>query len=203
MRIHPEELGGSVRKLGGAVWDRERKRLECANARRNRKFRGLTSTFKDACPMPSLSEARECCPVCLRSDVEQREIDSAARRSGGMENITHKDSAIRFSFPSCGTFVVTTTDCDNLKSASTRNKWNPKHLSALLREQSSRGLPPFWLRYGMDPYGPLKWDGQLAPIDLEELLHRYLDGCAGCTEWRSIRLDIDWRSLRRIENVWQ
>lgn len=124
--------------------------------------------------MPSLNEAKSCCPVCLHTEVKSRHIESAAlRNGGGMEEVTHKDDAVHVSCPLCGTFVVTLCDCVNLKSTRLRNTWNHFHLSALLREQSVRNLPPFWLRYGMDPYGPLKWDQLLAHIDLEELLHRW------------------------------
>jgi len=60
----------------------------------------------------------------------------------------------------------------NLKSTRLRN-WNPAHLSALVREQSIRPLPTFWLQYGSGPYGPFEWQDALAPIGVDELLARW------------------------------
>jgi hypothetical protein len=115
------------------------------------------------------------CPVCLRSDAERRLINSAVpyKQMGLMESREGKDHGFFIKCKACGEFVVTYKDDVNLKSARLRSEWNATHLSALLREQTCRGLPPFWLRYGMDPYGPLDWHAPLAPIDLEELLQRW------------------------------
>lgn len=115
------------------------------------------------------------CPVCQREPQDAMMIRSAVPYENGtvLGNRTHKDDAIRFRCNSCGEFVVTTCDWTNLMSPRLR-QWNAMHLSALLREQAiTRGLPPFWLRFGMDPYGELDWDGRLAPIDLDELLQRW------------------------------
>jgi hypothetical protein len=57
-----------------------------------------------------------------------------------------------------------------LKSPRQRAQWNPKQVSALLREQTISGLPPFWLRDGMESYGELNFNKSLTPIDLRELL---------------------------------
>lgn len=126
--------------------------------------------------MPSLNEAMSCCPVCLRQDIEAKSIQSQIPYATGgimMENRSGKDSGVYFSCPSCGEFVVTNCDCVNLKSDRLRT-WKVTHLSALLREQTARRLPPFWLRTGiMEPYGPLDWQSPLAHIDLEELLQRW------------------------------
>ncbi len=61
----------------------------------------------------------------------------------------------------------------NLKSSRLRSQWNELHLSALLREQTCRPLPRFWLKYGMEPYGPLDWKQPLGHIDLDELVKRW------------------------------
>lgn len=122
-----------------------------------------------------MTQTDHACPVCLRQDVKLTRIESAVPQSSGVEldNRTHSDSAIFVTCPACGEFVVTECDCVNLKSERLRNDWSAAHLSALLREQTIRPLPLFWLRYGMEPYGPLEWDGALAPIDLDELLGRW------------------------------
>jgi nucleoside 2-deoxyribosyltransferase len=114
------------------------------------------------------------CPVCLREGVEGRFIESAAPSQNGdiLPNRTHSDDAILVQCSACGEFVVTGCDLVNLRSERLRVQWSPAQLSALLREQTIRGLPPFWLRYGMDPYGPIKREN-LAPIDLDELLRRW------------------------------
>jgi len=92
--------------------------------------------------------------------------------NGSFENRTNLDSAYYIACPACGEFVVTHMDDVNLKSPPERSRWNAVHLSALLREQSIRPLPKFWLRDGMDPYGPLERT-DLAPISLDELLTRW------------------------------
>src|ERR1051326_456734 len=115
------------------------------------------------------------CPVCLGSNVQLRMVESAVpgKDGPGFQNRTHSDDAFFVECRSCGEFVVTRCDYTNLKSHRQRSKWNAAHLSALLREQTTRPLARFWLQYGMDPYGPLKWDRSLAPIDLDELLGRW------------------------------
>lgn len=110
------------------------------------------------------------CPVCRRKDIKAKAIASAVQTSG-WSNRSHSDSAIFFDCPACGEFVVTEMDCVNLKSP--RSQWTPNHLSALLREQTIRRLPRFWLRDGMEPYGPLELSKNLAPIDVNELLERW------------------------------
>jgi hypothetical protein len=126
--------------------------------------------------MPSHNDAKSCCPVCLRTEIEVRLIDSAVpdEPGFGMKDRTNCDEAFRFTCKSCGEFVVTNCDCTNLKSPRVRNKWNERHLSALLREQTISKLPPYWLRTGiMEPYGPLRTTERLAHINLEELLERW------------------------------
>jgi len=126
--------------------------------------------------MPSLNDAMSCCPVCLREDVKAKVIRSAIpHQTIGimMENREGKDEGVHFSCSSCGEFVVTNCDCVNLKSPRLRI-WIVSHLSALLREQTTHKLPPFWLRTGiMEPYGPLDWDAPLVYINLDELLQRW------------------------------
>jgi hypothetical protein len=94
-----------------------------------------------------------------------------------MEHRTHSDDAFLVRCPACGEFVVTESDRINLISPRQRSKWDPLRLSALLREHGTHKhtedpLPPIWLRYGMEPYGPLKVD-HLVPIDLDELLSKW------------------------------
>ena len=116
------------------------------------------------------------CPVCDRvQDVIRTRIESAVPRTNNsceFENITHSADAILVKCPVCGEFVVTDQDDLNLRSPSSRSQSNFTHLSALLREQSIRPLPRFWLQYVMAPYGPLNRT-DLAPIDLNELLARW------------------------------
>lgn len=116
------------------------------------------------------------CPVCLRADIEKRSIKSAVPYAAGFENRDSKDDGFWINCRSCGEFVVTFKDFVNLQSERLRSKWNPVWLSSLLREQTIHRLPPFWLRYGMDPYGPLDWIGSLVPIELEELLRKWPRG---------------------------
>lgn len=114
------------------------------------------------------------CPVCLRQEATLRPIESAIpmRCDGTMENRDHKDHGYLVDCPACGEFVVTYSDNVNLRSARLRNKWRDFQVSALLREQTIRYLPRYWLRDGMDPYGPLETT-DLAPINLTELLARW------------------------------
>jgi hypothetical protein len=123
--------------------------------------------------MPSLNKASECCPVCNDPSVKAKVIQSAIPYTEQDLNRTHCDDAVYFECCSCGEFVVTNGDCANLKSPRQRAKWNPMHVSALLREQTISGLPPFWLRDGMEPYGELNFNKSLTPIDLRELLLRW------------------------------
>ncbi len=109
------------------------------------------------------------CPVCLRSDATRHEVKSAVPLANTKENC---DDGFCINCSACGEFVVTHMDDVNLKSPRLRSKWNPAHLSALLREQAIRPLPKFWLQYAMAPYGPLERT-DLAPIDLDELLTRW------------------------------
>lgn len=110
------------------------------------------------------------CPVCRRTDIQAKTIASAVD-AADRANRSHSDSAIFFDCPACGEFVVTELDCVNLKSP--RSQWTPSQLCALLREQTIRRLPRFWLRDGMEPYGPLEPSENLAPIDVNELLGRW------------------------------
>ena len=116
------------------------------------------------------------CPVCDRvQDVIRTRIESAVPRTNNsceFENITNSADAVLVKCPACGEFVVTDQDDLNLRSPSSRSQSNFTHLSALLREQSIRPLPRFWLQYVMAPYGPLNRT-DLAPIDLNELLARW------------------------------
>lgn len=107
------------------------------------------------------------CPVCLRESIEATRIRSAVpwQNDGRMENRTHCDDALLVHCRACGNFVVTDCDRENLRSERLRT-WNSAHLSALLREQTIRGLPPFWLQFGMAPYGPLERE-DFASVDLE------------------------------------
>ena len=125
--------------------------------------------------MPSRSEARSQCPVCDNANIQTRLIESALSYSEGpgLDEQTHCDDAIHFSCTACGQFVVTLCDCVNLVSTRRKGKWNSFQASALLREQTIAKLPPFWLRHGMDPYGPLKWLSSLAVVNLPELLQRW------------------------------
>lgn len=122
-----------------------------------------------------MNQSDSACPVCLRQDVKLTRIESAVPQSSGveLENRTHADSAVLVTCPACGEFVVSECDRVNLQSERLRNRWSAAQLSALLREQTIRSSLLFWLQYGMEPYGPLEWDGVLAPIDLDELLARW------------------------------
>lgn len=115
------------------------------------------------------------CPVCRTAGIQASRIDSAVPlQSDGkkLENRTHSDYGLLVPCPRCRKFVVTSCDADNLLSMDLRNGFRDTQLSALLREQTIHGLPPFWLRCGMDPYGALRWE-ELSPIDLDELLARW------------------------------
>ena len=112
------------------------------------------------------------CPVCREPNAERRLVNSTVPSTGTLEDRSHADTGYWISCPACGEFVVTRQDDVNLKSPRQRSKWNAHHLSALLREQSIRPLPHFWLQYGMAPYGPLE-ETDLTPIDLDELLTRW------------------------------
>lgn len=114
------------------------------------------------------------CPVCLRQGVEATPMESAVpcRNGAQMENRTHSDDAVLVQCPVCGDYVVTDCDRVNLRSERQRAKWDHLRLSALLREQTTRSLPPFWLQCGMDPYGPLERT-ELTPINVDELLRRW------------------------------
>lgn len=114
------------------------------------------------------------CPVCQRQDAGQTQIRSAVPKSatGEWQDRTSLDDAVFIECAACGQFVVTSIDFVNLTNPAGRSKWNSAHVSALLREQTVRDLPRFWLRDGMDAYGPLERT-DLAPIDLSELLTRW------------------------------
>lgn len=117
------------------------------------------------------------CPVCLRTNVVVQHIESAVPYGDGfeLEDRTHAQYALRFECPACGPFLVTRRDSINLRNASLPSAWERHRVSALLREQSLRGLPPFWLRDQDGPYGPLV-GGDAVPIELPELLLRWPSG---------------------------
>ena len=112
------------------------------------------------------------CPVCLRPDAQRRAVNSAVPYKNNVEFRSNSESGIWITCPTCGEFVVTRSDDVNLQSQRLRSQWNSAHLSALLREQTIRPLPRFWIQDGMTPYGPLERT-DLAPIDLNELLTRW------------------------------
>jgi hypothetical protein len=112
------------------------------------------------------------CPVCLCGDASLKHIDSATVPVGKLVDVSHCDSGYLVDCPACGQFIVTYQDNVNLRSARLRSDWQAYQLSSLLREQTVRGLPPFWLRDGMDPYGPLQFQN-IVPIDRGELLARW------------------------------
>jgi len=100
----------------------------------------------------------DACPVCRRQDFEDSVVSG---------------NVLLIECPSCGSFAVSYSDCANLINPQLRTAqpgWNFLHVSALLREQSTQPLPPFWLRYGNGPYIPID---KFAPIDLQELLRRW------------------------------
>jgi len=115
------------------------------------------------------------CPVCRKKDCKVTDIPSAVpwKNTGQMENRSHSDDAKLYECPSCGHFAVTRADYIN--ATATERDWVERsraQVSALLREQTIRDLPPHWLRFGMEPYGPLQ-RGDLVPIDVDELLARW------------------------------
>jgi len=113
------------------------------------------------------------CPVCCRTQgVELNDIRSAIPLGLSFEDRTHSADAVFVRCSACGEFAVTDQDEVNLKSSRVRSAWNAAHVSALLREQTVRNLPRFWLRCGMDPYGLLQRT-DLAAIDINELLTRW------------------------------
>jgi len=118
---------------------------------------------------------KENCPVCLAGEVKTTSIRSAVPYDGrkyGMENRTNSDDADLICCQACGEFVVTEGDQVKLLGDRSHINWIPSQVSALLREQNIRRLPPFWIRFGMDPYGPLE-RADLTPITLPELLGRW------------------------------
>ena len=117
------------------------------------------------------------CPVCGKKDCKVTDIPSAVpwKNTEQMENRSHSDDAKLYECPSCGHFAVTRADYIN--ATATERDWAERsraQVSALLREQTIRDLPPHWLRFGMEPYGPLQ-RGDLVPIDVDELLARWPD----------------------------
>jgi hypothetical protein len=97
------------------------------------------------------------CPVCSRTDATLEYLGSQ-----GFD-------AERVNCRSCGEFYVSRLDKINLSNG--RGKWNPSHVSALLREQTIRGSR-FWLRDGGAPVAPPAWSNNV-PIDLTELLEQW------------------------------
>lgn len=70
-------------------------------------------------------------------------------------------------------FAVTNDDrADFLENIQETNKLKPQRLSALLREHSIRGLPPYWVQFTKEPYGALG-SNRLVPIFVYELLARW------------------------------
>lgn len=119
-----------------------------------------------------MSQERSC-PICSREDATRGYVNSAVAQNpgGSMTNTTHADDAWRWSCKRCGDFVVTSCDDANLRSGRDR-RWDPYQLSSLVAEQHYAGLPAFWLRDGMDPYGPIR-DSNNMPVNVAELLSRW------------------------------
>lgn len=114
------------------------------------------------------------CPVCRREEVKATEIPSAVpRKLGVVELRMYRDDALLYECPGCGCFAVARVDAEDfLHNERERGKLNPLRLSALLREQTIRGLPPYWLHFEGEPYGPIKATN-LAAIPVTELLARW------------------------------
>lgn len=90
-----------------------------------------------------------------------------------MEDRTHCDDAWLYECSACGSFAI--TDCDAGDARASERVWTGRsraQLSALLREQAIRPLPPYWVQFGLEPYGPLKL-AELVPIDVDELLAQW------------------------------
>jgi len=121
-----------------------------------------------------MNQLESLCPVCGRQDADMTFIRSALAwtQTLEMQNRTHSADAKLITCKSCGEFVVTDQDYVNVKNGRAKGDWNPYHLSALLREQSIRPLPRYWLQDEMAPYGPLQRT-DLAAIDLRELLEHW------------------------------
>jgi hypothetical protein len=90
-----------------------------------------------------------------------------------METTTHCDHALLYECSGCGRFAITKSDSEDAHDS--EHLWKNRsraRLSALLREQAISPLPPYWVQFGVGPYGPLK-GGDLVPIDVDELLARW------------------------------
>lgn len=114
------------------------------------------------------------CPICTNPPIEIGAIESAVPRNLGVVEVrTPAAGVLRYQCGRCGTFAVTRDDeDDNLRDENTRLSFHPKRLSALLREQNLRRMPPFWLQFRTDTYGPLK-SNDVSPIHVQELLSRW------------------------------
>jgi len=115
------------------------------------------------------------CPVCKNKGDEPRRIPSAVPRTlGVVQNVTHCDHALLYDCLGCGRFAITKSDSEDARDSERlwREEGSRTRLSGLLREQAIRPLPPFWLRFGTEPYGPLQ-RGDFALIDVDELLTRW------------------------------
>jgi hypothetical protein len=72
----------------------------------------------------------------------------------------------------CGMFFVSDIDVDDfLDNKVKREKSQAVRLSALTREQTIRGWPPFYIQFSKHAHYPV-WEGA-APISVEELLARW------------------------------
>ncbi len=115
------------------------------------------------------------CPVCLKKGNEPDRIPSAVpwKNNSEMEDRTHCDDAWFYECSACGSFAISDIDAGDARTSD--RVWAGRdraQVSALLREQAIRPLPPYWVQFGMEPYGPLKWR-DLAPIDVDELLAKW------------------------------
>lgn len=107
------------------------------------------------------------------SNHDQTKSPVCQRPSVSRENLHRGVRAYRIDCPACGIYFITDHD-ERLSADECRN--NPekaKQLSALLREQGVRKLPPFWVQWGNETYGELAWDGAIATVKVDELLRRW------------------------------
>ncbi|NOT00222.1 MAG: hypothetical protein HOP29_06300 [Phycisphaerales bacterium] len=115
------------------------------------------------------------CPICNSDNIERSRISSEISlppnpNVGLWTNKPGPLVAIRFSCKRCGEFVVTNWDIWTfLETDAMRSEARAPHISALLREQSTHRLPPFWVQFVKGSYGPLKAGG-VVPIHVDELL---------------------------------
>lgn len=114
------------------------------------------------------------CPICKTKPIKFGTITSAVPRLLGVaQNRNNAEDVYRYECERCGVFAITPDDKDdNLENDRRRLTFHPARLSALMREQTIRGMPPFWLQFNKDTYGPVK-SNEFSPIYVEELLARW------------------------------